>query len=105
MAGEGIAWKTTRFHEVVNGLAGEALSSHEASSRCGAAPKSTSNMKSALELGRQLTKNVRVDPVVFKVAMTRIATPAVESQAGKEIGFTSMFPGAGSNDTVSKDPL
>ena len=52
-----------------------------------------------------MTKNVRVDPVVFKVAMTRITTPAVESQAGKEIGFTSMFPGAGSNDTVSKDPL
>ena len=95
MAGDGVARKT-RFHDVVNGLAGEALSSHEASSRCGATSKSTSNMKSALELGCQLTKNGGIDPVVFEMAVARIAAPAV---------FPSMFPGAGSNDAVSKDPL
>ena len=104
MAGDGVARKTTRFHDIVNGLAGEALSSHEASSRCGATSKSTGNMKSALEFGCQLTKNGGIDPVVFEMAMTRIAEPAVETKAGKEIGFPSMFPGAGTNDTVSKDP-
>ena len=67
------------------GLAGEALSSHEVPSRGGATSKTTSNVKSALELGRQSICNLLVDPIVFKMAVARITATAVESQAGKEI--------------------
>ena len=86
-------------------LAGEALSSHEAWSRRGATTKSTSHVKSALELGRQLTENGQVDPVVFEMAMTRIAAPAVEAKAGKEVRVPRILPGARSNQAVSEDPL
>ena len=80
MAGEGIAWKTTCFHEVVNSLAGEALSSHEALPGCGSATKSTGDVQGALEFGSRGASNVRVDPIVFKMTMARIAAPAVESR-------------------------
>ena len=62
-------------------------------------------MEGALEFGSRGTRNIGVDPIVFNMAMTRIAAPAVESQTGKIVRFTSVFPRAGSNDTVREDPL
>ena len=49
--------------------------------------------------------DVRVDPVVGAVAVTWVAAPAVEAQAGKvlRITFPFTFPRARSNDTISKD--
>ena len=62
-------------------------------------------MEDALKLGSQGASNVRVDSIVFNMTVARIAAPAVESQTGKVVGFTSMFPRTGANDTVREDPL
>ena len=84
-------------------LAGEALSSHEVSAGGRAASKDACHVKSALELWSQSMCDVRIDPVVGAVAVTWVAAPAVETQAGKEIRIPFTFPRARSNDTIGKD--
>ena len=46
--------------------------------------------------------NVRIDPFVGGVAVTRIAA-TVEAQAGKEVGIPCGLPRAWSNDPIRKD--
>ena len=87
------------------GLAGEALSSHEVPAGEGAASKSTCHIKGTLKLRGQLISNVRVDPFVGGMVVTRIAAATVEAQAGKEVGVPCSLPRAWSNDAISKDAL
>ena len=47
--------------------------------------------------------DVRIDPVVGVVAVTWVAAPAVEAQAGKELRIPFSLPRARSNDTIGKD--
>ena len=86
-------------------LAGEALSSHEVSSGGRAASKGTCHAKSTLELWGQTMCDVRIDPIVGIVAVTRIAASAVKAKAGKvfRIAFTFPFPRARSNDAISEN--
>ena len=74
VAGKGIAWKTTRFHEVVGSLVGETLSSHEA-------------LKDTLKLCGQGAGNFIVGPIVLVMTMSRIAASTIESQTGKVVSF------------------
>ena len=103
VAGDGITRESTRTYHVVLKLAGEALSSHEVSAGGRAASKDARHVKSALELWSQSMCDVRIDPVVGAVAVTWVAAPAVETQAGKEIRIPFTFPRARSNDTIGKD--
>ena len=91
------------MHNVVLGLAGEALSSHEEPAGGGAASKPTCHMKGTLKLRGQLMCNVLIDPLVGSVAVSRIAAAAVEAQAGKVVIISCGLPRAGSNDTVRED--
>ena len=103
MTGDGITWKSTWAHNVALGLAGEALSSHEVPAGGGAASKSTCHVKGTLKLRGQLICNVRVDPFVGGMVVTRIAAAAVEAQAGKEVRIPCGLPRAWSNDAIRKD--
>ena len=92
------------MHNVVLGLAGEALSSHEVWAG-GSASKSTCHMKGTLKLRGQLISDVRVDPFVGGMGVTRIAAATVEARAGEEIRVPCSLPRAWSNDAVCKDAL
>ena len=85
VTGDGITRKSSCGHNVVLELAGEALSSHKVRAGGGATSKSTCHMKGALEFWSQPMCNVRIDPFVGGVAVTRIAAATVEAQAGKEV--------------------
>ena len=103
MTGDGITRKSSLAHNVVLKLAGEALSSHEVPAAGGTTSKSTCHMKGALEFGRQPMCNIRIEPIVGGVAVTRIAAATVETQTGKEVRVTCSLPRAGSNDTIGED--
>ena len=87
VAGDGIARESTRTYHVMLELAGKALSSHEVWAGGRAASKHACHV---------------IDPVVGVVAVTRVATSAIETKAGK-IASTFTFPRARTNDTISED--
>ena len=91
------------MHNIVLDLAGEALSSHEVPAGGGATSKSTCHMKGALKLRGQLMCNVRVDPFVGGIIVTKIAAATAEAQAGKEVRIPCGLPRAWSNDAIRKD--
>ena len=71
VTGDGITGESTRTYHVMLELAGKALSSHEVSARGRAASKDACNVESTLKFWSQSMCDVRIDPVVGVVTVTK----------------------------------